>query len=29
LQIVYKNPLKLQPEDGLMKKPKHVAAVIF
>ena len=29
LSIVYKKLFGSQPEDGFMKKPKHVAVTIF
>jgi len=29
LSILYYRPSKSQPEDGFMKKPKHVAVMIF
>ena len=29
LPSVYKTPFELQPEDGFIKKPKHVANMIF
>jgi len=29
LQFVYKNLYGSQPEDGFIKKPKHVAVMIF